>query len=184
MSAALAMSLACPAVSLSWIGRPCASTRAWILVVSPPRERPTQRSRPPFSGRPLLVDPHDRGVDHLDVAVVSLCDRVHQPIPDAGFAPAVEAIVDRRRWAVASRDIRPGRTRPKHPEDTVQDPPIIDPRHAARLVGKLRLDRRPLEIAEFVASHRQAPLSELESRNRRRWNRPDGLMGLRPNRAA
>ncbi len=80
---------------------------------------------------------------------------------------------------VASRDIRPGRTRPKHPENTVQDPPIIDPRHAARPVGKMRFDRRPFQIAEFVASHRQAPLSELESRNRRRWNRPDGLMGLR-----
>lgn len=42
------MSLAWPAVRLSWIGRPCASTRAWILVARPPRERPRQRSRPPF----------------------------------------------------------------------------------------------------------------------------------------
>lgn len=49
----------------------------------------TTISLPPLSGRTLLVDPHDRGVDHLDASVASLCDRVHQTIPDVGFASAV-----------------------------------------------------------------------------------------------
>ena len=43
MSAALWPSCAWPSVSFSAIGRPSASTRAWILVVSPPRERPMHR---------------------------------------------------------------------------------------------------------------------------------------------
>ena len=33
-------SCACPGVSITSTGLPSASTRAWILVVSPPRERP------------------------------------------------------------------------------------------------------------------------------------------------
>src|ERR1700745_2525179 len=35
---------------LSAIGRPQASTSAWILVVRPPRERPMQRDRSAFFG--------------------------------------------------------------------------------------------------------------------------------------
>src|ERR1700739_4965543 len=42
-STALLPSWAWPSVSLSAIGFPLASTRAWILVVSPPRERPMHR---------------------------------------------------------------------------------------------------------------------------------------------
>lgn len=37
----------CPPVSLRLTGRPSASTRAWSLLVRPPRERPMPRSQPP-----------------------------------------------------------------------------------------------------------------------------------------
>ena len=43
---AVAMSLTCPAVNFSRIGRPCWSSSAWFLVVSPPRKRPGHRSGP------------------------------------------------------------------------------------------------------------------------------------------
>jgi hypothetical protein len=36
----MAPSLRCPPVTTAASGRPCPSTPAWILVVSPPRERP------------------------------------------------------------------------------------------------------------------------------------------------
>jgi hypothetical protein len=42
------------------------------------------------------MDPHDRAVDHLDLTIVRLRHSIHQPVPDAGFSPAVEAIVRRR----------------------------------------------------------------------------------------
>src|ERR1051325_4626180 len=42
--AATGQSPAWPGVSTSSTGRPLASVRAWIFVVSPPRERPIQRS--------------------------------------------------------------------------------------------------------------------------------------------
>jgi hypothetical protein len=38
------------------------------------------------------MDAHDRAVDHLHLAVVRLDDGIHQAIPDACLAPAVEAI--------------------------------------------------------------------------------------------
>ncbi len=102
----------------------------------------------------------DGGVDHLDVTVVSLCDRVHQTIPNACRPPAV---VDRGRRAVARRHVRPWHTRAKAPEHAVQHPPVIDPRHPTRLVGKMRLDRLPLEVRQVVAAHRKAPEKEFES---------------------
>ena len=104
------------------------------------------------------MNAHDRGVDHLDIAVVGLRDGVHEPIPMAGLAPAVEAIVAGRVGAVALRQIAPRRARAQHPEDAVQNPPVVDPRHAPWLVRKKRLDDRPFKIRKVIASaHDQAP---------------------------
>ncbi len=51
------------------------------------------------------MNAHDRRVDHLNIAVVGLGDGVHEPIPMASLAPAVEAIVAGRVGAVALRQI-------------------------------------------------------------------------------
>lgn len=92
------------------------------------------------------MDANDGRVDHLDLAIVSLSDRVHQAIPDACFPLSVEAVVDRGGWSVARRHVGPRRARAQAPEDAVQHPPVIDPRHPTRLVGKVRPDRLPLKI--------------------------------------
>ena len=57
-------SWAWPGVCIDSTGLPRASTSAWILVVSPPRDRPIACS--PFFSRPgaMLVSAHDGGVDH------------------------------------------------------------------------------------------------------------------------
>src|SRR5437763_11251278 len=84
MSAALRPSWACRSVSLMMIGIPLASTRAWILVDRPPRERPMHSARawsrasagvacgPLFDVAAMLMDPDRGGVDHLQVAVIGL----------------------------------------------------------------------------------------------------------------
>ena len=105
----------------------------------------------------MLVDPDDGGVDHLHVAVMRCGDRIHQAIPDASFAPAVEAVVNGGARAIALRQVPPERTRAQHPEDAVENPPVVDPRHAARLVREVRLDRLPLEIRQLIAGHCKAP---------------------------
>ena len=56
ISSALRPSWAWPSVSFRAMGRPMASTRAWILVVKPPRERPMQRDRMSFFYRSRHVD--------------------------------------------------------------------------------------------------------------------------------
>jgi len=45
----------------------------------------------------MLMHPHRGAVDHLHIAVVSRCDRAENAVPDAGLAPAHEAIVAGRR---------------------------------------------------------------------------------------
>ena len=63
-------SWACPGVSITSTGLPSASTRTWILVVSPPRERPIACAPFFFVRRPMLVSAHDGGVDHHVLVVV------------------------------------------------------------------------------------------------------------------
>src|SRR5919205_3347610 len=103
-------SWACPGVIRSWIGLPWQSTRAWIFVLRPPRLRPTQRSPLFFDPGGVLVNTHDRTVDHLHFAAMGLGHGVHQPVPDPGLAPPVEAIVGGRIRPVALRQIAPWRS--------------------------------------------------------------------------
>ena len=180
MAGAVAMSLTCPAVNFSRIGRPCWSTTAWILVVSPPRERPRHRSAPPFCRRALLMDANYRSVDHSNVPVVSFGDRIHQPIPDPRLPPSVEAVVNCRGRPVTLWQIGPSRARSQDPEDAVQHPPIIDPRHTAWLIRQTRLDCLPLGIRQLIPAHRKTPVRELESRPARPVNPHTGFMSLRP----
>jgi hypothetical protein len=59
-SGAVMLSGACPPVMMKSNGRPSASTRAWILVVSPPRERPRAWSLAPLF-RSLPADGREPG---------------------------------------------------------------------------------------------------------------------------
>jgi hypothetical protein len=83
----------------------------------------------------MLVNADTGRVDHDDVAVVSLGNGFKKPVPDTCLPPADEAVVAGGRRPVALRDFRPGRARPKPPQDAVQDAPIIDTRNARGLLG-------------------------------------------------
>lgn len=119
-------------------------------------------------------------VDHLHVAVMRLDDGIHQPIPDAGFSPAVEAVVDCRARPVTLRQVAPRRARAQHPENAVENPPIVDPRDAPRLVGKMRLDRLPLEIRQLIPGHGEAPSRSLNHAVCDSGIRLRSFMSLRP----
>jgi len=104
------------------------------------------------------MNPHAGAVDHLDIAIVSLSQRVHNPVPDAGLGPATEAVVAGRLRPVPLRQIRPGRARAQHPEYPVEHAPVVHPRHPARLVRQKRFNDGPFEIGQIVASHGQSSL--------------------------
>jgi len=83
----------------------------------------------------VLVDADTGRVDHDDVAVVTLGDRPEKSIPDTRLPPADEAVVAGGGRSVPIRDLDPRRSGPEPPENPVQNTAIVDPRHAARLVG-------------------------------------------------
>ena len=124
------------------------------------------------------MDAHHGAVDHRDVAVVDSYDGVHEPVPDARLAPAVEAIVAGRIGTVALRQVAPRRAGPQDPADAVQHSPVINPQPSAPLVRQQGLNHRPLESRQIVAStHDQASTvwqlepNSLRSENPNLWVR-------------
>jgi hypothetical protein len=91
-----------------------------------PRATETMISTP-FCGRSLLARPDGSAVDHLDVAVVSDRNGIHQPVPYTRFAPSHEAIVEGGAWAVAVGQIAPQRA-----ECSTQKMPLSTRRSSTR----------------------------------------------------
>src|SRR3954467_1341922 len=98
---ACGLSPAAPLVRRSFSGLPRASARTWILVLKPPRERPSACAAcPPFFGghpppRRFLggtgragVRAHDRRVDEHRLQVGVVRRPGEQPPPDAEVVPA------------------------------------------------------------------------------------------------
>ena len=106
---------------------------------------------------------HDRAVDHLHLAVVGLHDGVHQAVPDAGFAPAIEAVVDRRVGPVPFGKITPRRARAQHIEHAIDDLPIVLRLGTTPVHGQQRFDNAPLEVRQIVAHDPSSDVSNLES---------------------
>ena len=140
---------ACPAVSSSARGRPLPSRAAWILLVGPPRVRPSASAAravcgvclltgpspcDPSGAGGVLVGPHDRRVDrHLPYdrpnRVVPDLDVVEELLPGAVPRPAAQA----GRWTVCrGRTARAGPTQgtpgPLPDQDPAQDLPGSDRR--------------------------------------------------------
>ena len=109
------------------------------------------------------MNAHDRAVDHLHLAIVGLDDRVHHPVPDARFAPAVEAVVDGSVRTVALRQVAPGAARAQDVEHAVENLPVVLGLRPAAVHGKQRLDNAPLGIREIVAHDPSSDVSQLES---------------------
>ena len=86
-----------------------------------------------------------RAVDHDQIAIVGHRDRLKDAVPHAGLTPAHEAIVAGRGWATELGGIALGRAGAEAPENAVEHPSVIHPRHAARLVGQQRLNHSPRE---------------------------------------
>jgi hypothetical protein len=68
---------------------------------------------------------------------MGLNDVSRQAIPDQRSAIG-ELVIDGRAVTLALEQVAPGRARPQHPENAVQNAPAIDPRNPACLIGGSR----------------------------------------------
>ena len=92
-----------------------------------------------------------RTVDHLHRAIAGLDDGVHQAVPDAGLAPAVEAVVGGGVGTVSLRQVAPRRPRAQHPEYAIENTTVPLRPHATPALRQKRFDDTPLGVAQVVA---------------------------------
>lgn len=60
-----------------------------------------------------MMRAHAGSIDHHRVNVIRVSDSLHDPVPVAGTAPTVEAVINRGRWAVLLWQISPGDAGPQ-----------------------------------------------------------------------
>lgn len=106
---------------------------------------------------------HDRAVDHLHLAVVRFDDGIHQTVPDARFAPAVEPVVSSRIRPIPLGQIAPWRASAQHPEDAVEDLPVVQRLGTSAVHRQQRFDDTPLEVRQIVAHDPSSDVWQLES---------------------
>src|SRR5262249_13161437 len=123
-------SCASPPLRKNLTGLPSASTKVWILVLSPPRDRPIASSSPVFlCAGAMLMGSYDRAVDH-GVLVVRIRGKMLQnPFPDAGLGPTGKARVNLDRIAEPLRQIAPRYTGAIPVEHGFDEQPVVTCRH-------------------------------------------------------
>ena len=78
---------------------------------------------------------------------------VDQSVPYAGLPPSQKAVVASGARSVALWKVASWCSRSKHPKKAIQDAPIIDAGHAARLVGSQWLHRAPSKVGQVISAH-------------------------------
>ena len=127
----------------------------WILVVSPPRERPRAWS--------LLAAPFPvaacwwartrvQSSIRYSLSGSSMSSGEH-PLPHARLRPAREALVHALPLAVPLGQVAPVRAGPQHPQNAIHEQAVVAP-GPARIAGLARQqlgDPRPLRVAQLVS---------------------------------
>ena len=93
-------------------------------------------------------------------------DGIHQPVPHARLAPAIEAIEaieDCGPRPLTLKQINPGGARTQVMNNTIENTPVINVGQAARLLRKQRLDGLSLKLSQVIASMSLSPPPEIES---------------------
>ena len=101
------------------------------------------------------------GVDHLRVRGSSTSGQFpEQVLPQPATRPTHEAVIDRRRRTILGRAIAPAAPALENMHDPADDPPIINPLNAAHIGRQMRLNPRPLLVAQpkQIPAHDPDPL--------------------------
>jgi hypothetical protein len=113
------------------------------------------------------VRPDYRAVDHLQagIATAAIVERFEQQFPQPGQRPTPELPVNRRPFTEMLVQIAPRDTRPRDPENPIQNKPMVPraapaPRSALDHKG---LKALPLLVAHQTTNQESLPQSYLES---------------------
>lgn len=92
----------------------------------------------------------DAGTSQLDVETEARINAHLKAlnITRVAVGPAVEPVVDRGRRAVFGRAVDPAATGSEDMDDARNHPPVIDTPRARLVLRDMRLDQRPLRIAQ------------------------------------
>jgi hypothetical protein len=99
-----------------------------------------------------MVRPDYCAVDHLQagVANAAVVERFEQQLPQARQRPAPELAVNRRPFAEMFMQVAPGNTRPRNPENPIQNKPMVPRTPPAT---RTPFDYKGLETGPFLIAH-------------------------------
>src|SRR5271154_1370685 len=105
-----------------------------------------------------------RGVDQLRLSRRHFDKRQEQTSPDSLHRPASKTIVDGSRWPIVRRAVLPATSSLQNVDDAADNPAIIHTMGAGAFFWQVRVDLRPLLVAEpkFVR-HVSSSVWQLES---------------------
>src|SRR6266496_3763293 len=172
-----------PAVRRTARGRPRPSAARWSLVVIPPRLRPSASSAgvtSPFfrrrrrlglrgcvaRSRRVLMSPdagpvdRDHRPDDFPDGLRFALEGLEDQFPDALPAPAEQAVVAGLPFSIPLRHVPPGGPGAQHPENAVEDHPMILVLAAPLPLrgGQLGLQPFPFWVSQVCACHSGAYL--------------------------
>src|SRR5262249_4085900 len=158
-ASAAAKSCACPGVSRKRRGLPSASTSAWILVLRPPRLRPSAWSSTFFeSAGTGVMRPDEGAVDHRFLVFARGSQMLKDPPPSAGCAPGPEPPVRILPVAEALRQVASWYSCTVPVQHRLDKATIVTGggTDVAQLAGKQVLNPFPLVVAKSIAGHASA----------------------------
>ncbi len=129
---------------------------------------PERCDESPLSSGCVLVRPDNGGIDHLQGVGPgpALGQGLQKHIPEPRACPPEELAVDRRPLACLLRQIAPGRTRPRDPEDGIEHAAMVS-RRSSPLRPSLnyeRLKEGPFRVAQSASNQScRPPNDSLES---------------------
>ena len=132
---------------------------AWILVLSPPRERPIAWSVPLFGGAgAMLMGAHDGGVDHRIFVVGIRRQMLEHLRPNPRLGPSAEATMHLDAIAETLRQVTPRNTGAEPVQHRFDEEPVVPCRYPASITARQQVAYPlPFVVPQAVTPHRSAP---------------------------
>lgn len=154
------------------IGRPAASTTAWIFVVRPPRDRPIACADVPLFRPPPIGEPWQSNCRETGLLRAMLGSAPRTGVARGRASPTAESGCRSSLAAHRGLAILPATTNLQDMHDPADNAPVIVALRTRLVLRKQWFNRRPLLIAqpEFARHRPSLQPTRLESQTRSDFN--------------